>query len=795
MLNVAAVKLTPAKLAPLLIAGAVTAIACLLQVLERKYPAFDAIRQLEWITYDWRVQAALKRPAPTAENLGAVFIDDQSIELMNRQEPPVRFPWPRDLYAALVDELGRQGAKAVGFDILFIERDAKRSPDDPATAPDEMFARSMAQASNVVLAAEAGNLPNPLFRTNALALGDIGADYDSDGALRRVKPFRVYRFWHPILERAALEYGFDLLGAEIEPNRLVLRQTGSGDVTSIPLDAEGRFNIIELTGVAPRNGESPLARPFEERRVWHLGVMLAALALDIDLSKTEIHKDRMVLHGPSGLSRTVPLDEGGYFHIDWHMTPNDPALTRISFTQVWDAASERAKGNAMVLPWKDKLFVVGSIATGNNITDLGKTPLGRNTYLIGKHWNVANSIITGRFVQRIAPAAELLIIIVLGVASGLVTWRLRAPWPTIWVLAGAAVYVLAAFALYIQWRYWLPIVLPVVGAMFLNHLSVETYRVVFEQKEKRRVKSVFSKLVSPNVVDEMLKSEKLNLGGSRLRITVFFADVRGFTSMTDEYAAKADEYVRTHHFEGEQAEAYYNQQARITLETVNMYLSTIADTVKKHQGTLDKYMGDCVMAFWGAPTPNPRHALSCVRAAIEAQRNMYALNQRRAEENKRIEEENLERIKRGEEKLPLNTLLSLGTGINTGYAIVGLMGSERHILNYTVFGREVNVASRLEGVSGRGRIIIGEATYQDILRDDPELAAKCVELEPVMVKGIKKPVRIYEVPWKEEEHKAPEASPESGSTGFFRLEKETIHIPKPPAPAEAQPAKQAEKAP
>ena len=230
---------------------------------------------------------------------------------------------------------------------------------------------------------------------------------------------------------------------------------------------------------------------------------------------------------------------------------------------------------------------------------------------------------------------------------------------------------------------------------------------------------------------------------------MFFADVRGFTELTDTNALKADAYVKQQQLTGEAASAYYDQQARETLETVNTYLATIADQIKKHAGTLDKYIGDCVMAFWGAPTPNPQHALSCVRAAVDTQRGLYALNLRRAEENKRRETDNAARVAAGQPPLPALPLLSLGTGINSGTCIVGLMGSDDTILNYTVFGREVNLASRLEGVSGRGRIIIGEATYRGVQRDDPVLAAKCVELPPVAVKGFKGQVRIYEVPWRE----------------------------------------------
>jgi adenylate cyclase len=307
----------------------------------------------------------------------------------------------------------------------------------------------------------------------------------------------------------------------------------------------------------------------------------------------------------------------------------------------------------------------------------------------------------------------------------------------------------AAFALYIQTRQWIPIVMPVFGGLLMPHFCLVTYRVMFEQKTQRHLKSVFVRLVAPEVVNELLSKEKLSLGGARRELRVYFAAVRGFTEFTDRAQKEAEAYVKKHNLSGKDAEAYFDRQAEETLNTVNLYLSTIADQIKKHKGTLDKYIGDCVMAFWGAPLEEPKHALYAVRCAIDAQRAMYAVNLKRAQENERRKTENVAREARGEEPLPLQPVLQLGSGINTGSSTVGLMGSSEHVSSYTVFGVEVNLASRLEGVSGRGRIIVSQRTYEQVKAADAELAATFIEQPPVTVKGISTAVRIYEVPWKE----------------------------------------------
>ncbi|MCX6895780.1 MAG: CHASE2 domain-containing protein [Verrucomicrobia bacterium] len=628
-----------------------------------------------------------------------------------------------------------------------------------------------------LIAADRGVLPAPLFRDHAAACADIAARPDSDGVLRRARAFTPYRHWHPIIEQAAREYELDLDHAHLEP-RQITAATARGEKIKIPLAADGTFDPVDFGGAAA--AKLPRAKPFTEERVWHMGILLAARQLGLDLAKAEVDLPggKIILRGAGGVTRTIPVDGGGYFQIDWQLPVTDPRLAcePVENLLAQDSARTRGATNDLVNRWRGKLVVIGSTATGNDLTDRGATPLEHDTVLMSKHWNVANSILAGRFIRRASPAQELLLIVALGALSAALTLRLRAVAAAFAVLAAIALYLGIAALGYVQQRFWLPVFLPVAGALLAQHVCLVTWRAVFEQAEKRRVRAVFSKIVAPEVVQELLEAENISLGGARREITIFFADVRGFTAFTDASRDAAAELAREKNLSAAATEALFDREARETLDTVNSYLALVADQVKAHGGTLDKYIGDCVMAFWNAPAVMPQHALQCVRAAIAAQRAIDALNRRRADANTHRELENIQRAAAGEPPLPPLPILTLGTGINTGPAVVGLMGSDAHILNYTAFGREVNLASRLEALSGRGRILIGEGTFAAIRRDDPALAAACSALAPVNVKGIREAVQVYEVPWRlpgeispvADDYGSAAAGFETSATGIFR---------------------------
>ena len=752
--------LKPFQRIPLWVTLGVIALVCFV-----RYRQFDFCERLERITFDLRARTAQQFPSSVATNLGFVFINEESVRRVWDGSLGYNFGlyWPRQVYGRIIDELSAQGARAVAFDVLFGElrpdHALVKMADGSFQGSDEFFAHEMRRAGNVIIAITPEVAPPLMFTTNAAALGDIETDKDSDGILRRVRAFRLYRRWHPAFLQLDQDpdYGVDLRLARVEPRQIVLPRRELGDI-AVPLDPEGNFDLADFGGDQLPSGVSRKAKPFTEQRVWHMGLVLAARELGLNLAGAEIDlaRGQIVLRGAAGVERVVPVDRDGYFYVDWCMPDDHPALTEEAIHHVLAQARRRAEGgtNEVANRWRGKLVVVGSSGViGNNLTDRGATPLRSDTLLVSKHWNVANSVITGRFVRRSPLAVDLALIALLGVIASVLTCRLRVLTASALTAVVWVAYTIGAFVLYNYARYWIPIFLPLTGALLITHVSLVTWRVVFEQAERRRLKSVFSTIVSPKIVHELLQAKKLALGGARREVTILFADVRGFTEFTDASQERVADFVRKQRLTGPAAEACFDAQARETLDTINLYLGCVADTVLQQDGTLDKFIGDCVMAFWGAPTPNAKHALACVRAALDAQRAVDRLNRQREAENQRREAENALGIPNGHSPQPPLPILLLGTGINTGMATVGLMGSEAKAGvrqgSYTVFGREVNLASRLEGVSGRGRIFISQTTFDHLQRDDPQLAATCLSLPPVTVKGIRTPVEIYEVPWRE----------------------------------------------
>jgi class 3 adenylate cyclase/CHASE2 domain-containing sensor protein len=748
------VKLEKLKSPPVLLATAAIALVLSLDIASRLSPKLDLLTRVEAITYDWRMKQASGVGASVATNLAFVSFSDDTIDVFGRGDLNTNYLkfglyWPRHVYGILVGELKAQGAKVVGLDVLFAEErvDHRYFDTGRGQTPDAYFTNELRRAGNVVLAATPEVLPAPLFRASALALGGITTELDTDGVLRRVHAFHDFRVWHRDIQKQAQLWKWKLEEAEVTSNKVVF--AGEAGRRELSL-SDGLFDPYELLQQKPPGGVVRLQPAFENIRVWHLGLTLAAIQLGLDLNNAQVDpaRGRIVLTSTNGTHRVLPVDKQAQLLIDWRVRRDDPRLTLASFEGVVNDHVLRQLGSNVTSRFQNKLVVVGSTAVGNDLTDLGATPLEKNTYLTSSHWNVANSLITGQFIRVTPRWLNFLLICLFGASGSVFACKLSTTRAALTSVLLAVSYVATATAAFVFARYWTPLVAPLLS-LAAGYVPLMTYQAFFEKTERRRVKDIFSRLVAPSVVQELLKATNLSLIGKRRRVTVLFADIRGFTQMSDNSHARAEEIVGQEKLEGAEAGKIFDEESQEVLKTVNLYLGTIADTIKKHSGTLDKYIGDCVMAFWGAPTDEARHAVCCVQAAIEGQRAIYRLNEERRQENSRRERANFERLALGQSlsRVRLLEILSVGTGINTGTVDAGLMGSQ-DAQNYTVFGRDVNVASRIEKLAGSGRILIGETTFIELRKQDPALADTCIELPPTEVRGIREAIKIYEVPWK-----------------------------------------------
>ncbi len=347
---------------------------------------------------------------------------------------------------------------------------------------------------------------------------------------------------------------------------------------------------------------------------------------------------------------------------------------------------------------KDKNFVFGATATG--IYDLRVTPFEENYPGVETHANMLDNLLRQDFLKT-DPREEYLMpigIFLLGVVfSFVVSYFGALPGLIITFISLISVYLVDAFLIFPQGTV-ITILFPIFTLLFL-YTFLTFFKYFTEERKKKELKGTFQKYVSPEIVNEILKDpSKLELGGMKQEMSVFFSDIRGFTTISEKLDPKA------------------------LSDLLNHYLTPMTEIIFKNSGTLDKYMGDAIMAFFGAPVPSKDHASQACRSALIQIDKLFELQ--------KIYEE------RG---LPM---IDIGIGINTGEMSVGNMGSET-VRNYTVMGDSVNLGSRLEGINKLygTRIIISEFTAGKISKD--EFLYR--EIDWVKVKGKNEPVKIYEL--------------------------------------------------
>lgn len=390
-------------------------------------------------------------------------------------------------------------------------------------------------------------------------------------------------------------------------------------------------------------------------------------------------------------------------NINYFAKPNDyktGGYRQISFVDLLRGKLVDKAGKKV--DFRDKIVLIGPTAV--DLQDDYLSPVSRGVRMPGVeiHANAIQTVITGEFLRNQSIQSLWLLIGALLMVNIIVFAWLRVRYGVLLVLAEMVGMVIVGIFAY-EYQLIINVAYPIL-TIILSFTGTYLLRLMIEQKERKFIEGAFSRYVNKDVVQQIQKDPKmLMLGGAKHDLTIMFSDIAGFTTISES-------------FEPEELVGFLNE-----------YLGEMTDIIMNYQGTLDKYEGDAIMAFWNAPLPQHNHALNACLAALENQKRLTELRQKWA--------------KAGMPEMKVRI------GINTGEAVVGNMGSKNRF-NYTAVGDNVNLASRLEGINKQygTYLMISEHTYEEV--KDKLI---CRELDDIRVKGKNKSVRIYELMCKKEE--------------------------------------------
>lgn len=610
-----------------------------------------ALQRLEQISHDqrmlWSRSDSLLHPS-----LAVILIDEPSLQAM---DPLVgRFPWPRAVYADLIEYLAMADARAVVFDILFTETQKDGSTNDARLVEatrgggrtihafqlfrDESeengalvagsnlsadFVRKHTITASGTDAATPTNrfvIPQQALHQAAAAMGVVDVSPDSDGVYRRLHPLRRYA-------------GHDFPSLAITPLLIEMEKPwsvthGGKEVLQlgtyqIPTDRSGRVFFNQVADLRP-------------------------------YSFAGIYASIQALHNGDLGSLLIPPDE---------------------FT--------------------DKIVFIGASAVG--LADIKATPLSPRVPGVTLHASLLDNILNGEVLQPVPAWLTPILIVAFSFLTALAiigSDRLILQFSFPLLLAGS----------YTAWNIWQfmhhsvqPLAAPLF-AIAATAVTLWAFLAITEGRDKRQVRAMFSQYVSPAVLNQLVERPGAVLEaeiGQAERLSILFSDVRSFTSISE--VLRPDQ----------------------TVELLNTHFEVMSEIIFRYEGTLDKFIGDAIMAFWGAPIIHADHAERSVKAAVAMQRGLVAVNQRLREKD--------------------YPAIAIGIGVNTGETILGNIGSARK-LDYTVIGDTVNLASRLEGLTklyGQG-VVISEYTRAELPSTYPTAI-----LDMVRVKGKHRPVAIY----------------------------------------------------
>ncbi len=659
---------------------------------DRRHPTF--LDRLESASLDFRF--LLRGPRDPGEEIVVVAIDDLSLKELGR------WPWSRDKQAGLVKRIGADGAKVIALDIMYLEpevtehlsslRDLMNTAKTAEAASpalrallqqklaqadtDQQFVQSLGAVNNAVLAL-------PLV----VPMGDA----NHDGVLPDTRvPDYIARHMFMLVRNASRNERLQPLRAvdyhsPIKP--FVERAVSLGHVYTIP-DPDG---VTRYEYLALRYGARDHYYP--------------SFALEVARLFLDVPRERASLRLGEGVTledRFVPSDQKSRMLINY-LGP-ERTFPYVSATDV--IHNRVAPGR-----FQGKLVLIGTTALGTY--DQKTTPFSANVPGVEVIATVVENILHGQFLIKNIWSGPLDfgLTLVFGLTLGMILPRMKAVTGAALAISVLVGYGLAAFYLFQRQGIWVGVVYPM-ATIALTFVSITVLRFMTEEQQKKEIRQMFSSYLSPAIVGELIKDPmKARIGGSRKEVTMLFSDIIGFTSFSEK------------------------REAEEVVAQLNEYLNAMTDIVFHWHGTLDKFVGDALVVFWGAPLEQPNHVELAVKCALHMR--------------KRVTELQSQWIAEG--KPPLD----IGIGINTGMAVVGNIGAEGKKMDYTVIGDHMNLAAKIETFTRTlaYRIVMTEYSAE---RLKSLIAAgtvpgapvrighvKLTKLGAVSIKGKDRPIVIY----------------------------------------------------
>ena len=636
---------------------------------------------MELKTIDLRFKS--RGPIPTGDQLVLAVIDEKSIAREGK------WVWPRSKMTALVKALEKAGANTVVFDIGFLEPDDKRTLNAIQQIEEHLNDLQLVRPGvDQFLSDLHSRVDHDLQLAEAIRQTPmkvvLGFFFELDPMVKQYLDADELRMH----EANIISKTFDqvrFVSGEIKTGAIIKAQAALTNIAPISRasDFAGYMNQIpDEDGVYRK---IPMVIRYNDKFYAPLALSALGAYLKAPL-KLEIAGDA-VNHISLG-SRRIPVNDMGQMWINYR--GGKKTFPHISVTDI-------IHGDFSKAAVADKLVLVGTTAQG--LFDIQVTPFSSNYPGLEIHANIIDSIMAEDYLYRPvwAVAIDLVVIIAIGFFLGAILARSGAISGAMLTGGVFAGYFTAAHMLFGRYGWIVNIVYPLT-CILLVYLSVTAYRYFVESRQKRFIRDVFSTYLAKPVVDQLIESgQKVELGGEERVITAFFSDVQGFTSISEKLSP------------------------RELVELLNEFLTGMTDIILDHNGTVDKFEGDAIIAFFGAPNQLPGHADMAVKASIEMQRRLADMRARWREQNR--------------------PELFMRIGMNTGTAVVGNMGS-RNRMDYTMMGDTVNIAARLEGMNK----VYGTATLiSEYTRSHIDETIAVRELDLVRVVGRKEPLSIYEV--------------------------------------------------